>query len=212
MAKLQKLEIQARKEILSSALSLFAKKGFHAVSVRELAKASGQNIAMISYYFGGKEGLYKTILTEYIEDTTKQVKDILLSGANKEMTAASFKNNMKAVIALMVEMKMNNPEIINLLQREKVNGMPFARELHDQYIGPLAQEVLLTFEEAKRKKILRTGVSPGLFMGLLVEAIHGYMISNECGGTPIKGEFKFPRDKQKFIDLVTDLFLEGMMR
>ena len=47
------------------------------VSVRELASAAGVNLSMISYYFGGKEGLYAEILKEqfegfrYIDDIAK---------------------------------------------------------------------------------------------------------------------------------------------
>jgi len=47
------------KKIMDAALKLFAKKGFAAVSVKEVAKNAGVNIALISYYFGGKENLYE---------------------------------------------------------------------------------------------------------------------------------------------------------
>ena len=129
-----------------------------------------------------------------------------------EMTPKSFQANIRAVISLVFEMKTNNPEIINLLQREKVNGMPFARELHELYIKPLSAEILSQFNEAKKKKIIKSSFLPGVFMGLITEAIHGYMIAVDCDVLPIKGEIKLPRDKEKFIDFVTELFLEGMMR
>ena len=50
--------------IISAATQLFAHKGFHGVGVRELARAAGVNPAMISYYFGGKDGLYAAVLEE----------------------------------------------------------------------------------------------------------------------------------------------------
>lgn len=49
--------------IMNVATPLFAQKGFAAVSVKELAEAANVNIALISYYFGGKENLYAAILT-----------------------------------------------------------------------------------------------------------------------------------------------------
>lgn len=48
--------------ILEAATKLFALKGLAAVSVKELAEAAGVNIALISYYFGGKENLYAVVL------------------------------------------------------------------------------------------------------------------------------------------------------
>jgi AcrR family transcriptional regulator len=53
-----------RTEMITAVTPLFAKKGLNGVSIRELAKASGSNSSMISYYFGGKTGLYEAVLKE----------------------------------------------------------------------------------------------------------------------------------------------------
>ena len=53
-----------RAELIAAATPLFATKGLNGVSVRELARAGGTNLAMISYYFGGKAGLYEAVLRE----------------------------------------------------------------------------------------------------------------------------------------------------
>lgn len=54
-------------KIMNEAIPLFARKGFAAVSVKEIAEAAGVNIALISYHFGGKENLYATILKVQFE-------------------------------------------------------------------------------------------------------------------------------------------------
>jgi TetR/AcrR family transcriptional regulator, regulator of cefoperazone and chloramphenicol sensitivity len=56
--------IQAKQNLLTSALRLFAEKGFAKTSTREIALAAGANIAAISYYFGDKEGLYRAAFVE----------------------------------------------------------------------------------------------------------------------------------------------------
>jgi TetR/AcrR family transcriptional regulator len=43
---------------------LFAERGLHGVSVRELSQAAGASISMTSYYFGSKDGLYSSVLQE----------------------------------------------------------------------------------------------------------------------------------------------------
>jgi len=53
-----------RTSLITAATPLFASKGLNGVSVRELARAGGANVAMISYYFGGKAGLYEAVLRE----------------------------------------------------------------------------------------------------------------------------------------------------
>ncbi|MDQ1266255.1 MAG: TetR/AcrR family transcriptional regulator [Bacteroidota bacterium] len=51
--------------ILDAAAGLFARKGFAAVGVREIAKEADVNISMISYYFKGKMGVLKNIIETY---------------------------------------------------------------------------------------------------------------------------------------------------
>ena len=54
----------SRFQLLTVATPLFARKGLHGVSVRELARSAGVNLAMISYHFGGKDGLYAAVVEE----------------------------------------------------------------------------------------------------------------------------------------------------
>lgn len=205
-------EQTARQDILNQARTLFAKKGFDSVSVREISKESGQNISMISYYFGSKEGLYKTIISEHMLAVTSQVNTIFSSSASKEMTEKTFRADIKALVTVLVGMKFQLPEMMMIMQRERVNGLPFARELHEQIISPYAEKLIKVFKEAQNKKIIRSGFEPGVFMGVMFESIVGFMTSYDCGLAAFKGKYQFPRDKDKFIDFLTDLFLQGIMK
>lgn len=60
-------EKSIKDKIFDTAVPLFAMKGYAGVSVRELAKEAGVNVALISYYFGGKEKLYSHILSTQFE-------------------------------------------------------------------------------------------------------------------------------------------------
>ena len=57
----------SKEKIFKAAVSLFAKKGFAAVGVREIAGEAGVNISMISYYFGSKTGLLEEITSRFHE-------------------------------------------------------------------------------------------------------------------------------------------------
>ncbi|UCG41796.1 MAG: TetR/AcrR family transcriptional regulator [candidate division WOR-3 bacterium] len=54
----------ARSRILTAAAVVFARKGYGAAGIREIAQEAGVNISMISYYFGGKEGVLKEIINQ----------------------------------------------------------------------------------------------------------------------------------------------------
>ncbi|MFD9946003.1 TetR/AcrR family transcriptional regulator [Nonomuraea sp. NPDC059023] len=52
---------RTRARILDAAVTEFAAKGFAGARVSEIAARAGVNKQLISYYFGGKEGLYKEL-------------------------------------------------------------------------------------------------------------------------------------------------------
>lgn len=54
----------ARARLLNEAVRLFAEQGFARTSTRTIAQAAGVNISAISYYFGDKEGLYRSAFYE----------------------------------------------------------------------------------------------------------------------------------------------------
>ena len=53
---------RTRQRILDAALAEFADKGYAGARVREIAQRAGVNTQLISYYFGGKEGLYNELM------------------------------------------------------------------------------------------------------------------------------------------------------
>ncbi len=57
----------AKLRIRNAAVSLFARKGFEAVGMREIAEKAGVQLSMIDYYYGGKLGLLKDIIKEFHE-------------------------------------------------------------------------------------------------------------------------------------------------
>jgi TetR/AcrR family transcriptional regulator, regulator of cefoperazone and chloramphenicol sensitivity len=56
--------VEARTQLLHTALRLFAAGGYANTSTREIAAAAGVNIAAISYYFGDKAALYRAAFIE----------------------------------------------------------------------------------------------------------------------------------------------------
>lgn len=56
--------MDTRSRLLQVATKLFSEHGFNGVTIRQISKASNVSISMISYHFGGKNGLYSQVLTD----------------------------------------------------------------------------------------------------------------------------------------------------
>ena len=78
------IENNTKEKILKTATKLFAQKGYDGTSVREIARASGVNVALISYYWGGKKELFNGIINNIVETQTKYAKSALDFAINPE--------------------------------------------------------------------------------------------------------------------------------
>ncbi|SFG42822.1 transcriptional regulator, TetR family [Sporolactobacillus nakayamae] len=58
---------KSKEAVVHSALKLFTMSGYDGVSVRAIASDAGVNIALVSYYFGGKQGLLEYLMATFFE-------------------------------------------------------------------------------------------------------------------------------------------------
>lgn len=64
---------EVKKRILKEAQQLFIKNGFKGTSVRDIAKASDTNVAMVNYYYQSKYNLFEIIFEEALDILTKRL-------------------------------------------------------------------------------------------------------------------------------------------
>lgn len=60
-------ELQTRERLLEAAGELFVERGYNHVTVRDICRAAGANLAAVNYYFRDKLGLYQEVLMRIIE-------------------------------------------------------------------------------------------------------------------------------------------------
>lgn len=85
--------LKGRGALLTVARDLFARHGYHGVSIRRLADAAGVNSSLIQYHFGGKRGLYESMFEEAVQPLFQQMTRIAaapVSGANAEDRIRQF--------------------------------------------------------------------------------------------------------------------------
>src|SRR4051812_35481569 len=88
--------VNKKDHIMDVAEKLFSENGFEGTSTRMIASAANVNLAMVSYYFGGKEQLFQ----EMVERKMTHVR-VVLSNLLEEKTTSWEK--MEKFIDLQVE-------------------------------------------------------------------------------------------------------------
>ncbi|MGD9941733.1 MAG: transcriptional regulator CecR [Burkholderiaceae bacterium] len=68
---------QARHALIVAGIKEFSERGVDGASARRVAEMAGQNVAAVTYYFGGKEGLYLAIATYAAETVMRRSAPLL---------------------------------------------------------------------------------------------------------------------------------------
>jgi TetR/AcrR family transcriptional regulator, regulator of cefoperazone and chloramphenicol sensitivity len=55
-----------KQRILDAAGDVFGREGYKAATIRQICQAADVNVASINYHFGGKQELYRTVVTDLI--------------------------------------------------------------------------------------------------------------------------------------------------
>ena len=86
----KKKQDDPKSRLLSAARTLFNQRGFDAASTREIAARAGCNLALISYYFGSKEGLLTAIVRAEMEEGTPDLLGALCKPGTASEQLAQF--------------------------------------------------------------------------------------------------------------------------
>jgi AcrR family transcriptional regulator len=100
-----------REAVRKAAVTLFAKRGFHATSTAEVAKLAGVSEGTIFYYFGSKEGILLDLLTEVTGEYRLRM-DKALADAPDGMSA------LLACVEFHFQQVRRNSRLLALLVRD----------------------------------------------------------------------------------------------
>jgi len=108
---------ERRESILSAAQGLFASKGFHGVSVDEIARAVDVSPAILYRHFDSKQALYNSVLEKFSHQRQSYVDTIVNHGTRFEDALAG----MTQVYIAYIE---KNPDILRIELHSLLEGSP----------------------------------------------------------------------------------------
>lgn len=201
----------ARGRLIEVARGLFAEKGLEGTSTRDIAKAANLNVSLISYYFGGKEGLYKAVLTEFASTAMRRM-DVLFNSLDLEiLNKNSFKAALRTLITGIITHKINNREINVLIQREVMTGLPYAKEVFENTFVKILERVVGIYQTGQAKGLVKKELNPYIIFLSMVHSADMFMQMGSCR-TPVSDKCpEIPSQLDQYIEQVYMLYVEGVM-
>jgi AcrR family transcriptional regulator len=162
----------SRKKLIETAVELFSKKGFHAVSVREICSQAKLNISLISYYFSGKEGLLVAALEELSKGQLERVEVLL----GKFESRLDFEARLKGFLNGMVKLYLDNPLLIRLFLEELEKQQSSAERVFSQTLLKTWGHFDQFIKQGRRAGFLRTSTEDDRIIGIqLLSPFFGLM-------------------------------------
>jgi len=158
-----------RKEtILSAAQGLFASKGFHGVSIDEIARAVSVSPAILYRHFDSKQTLYAAVLEKFAGQRQSYVDTIVNHGTN-------FEDALAGMTQVYIENIAKNPDILRIELHSLLEGNPATLAFFQNrwksftdYIEFGLNEFLPYDIPNREKTILSAGL---MFQGMVREAL-----------------------------------------
>lgn len=118
-----------KQEVSNAAVELFNAKGFAGTSVREIASRAGVNVALISYYFGGKKSLLEGLMTSFYEGYTGEI-----VAAYSELKERTAKDVLLEMIHRSLDYQQENVQLARFVHREVTLDSMLVREVMTTYL------------------------------------------------------------------------------
>jgi AcrR family transcriptional regulator len=190
---------EKRRQILEAAVRAFARKGYHACRVGEIAQEAGVAYGLVYHYFASKEALLQTIFRETWEQMLARIREV-------EEGDDPAREKVRKVTALLLRTWKRDPDLVRVLVREVTRSPEQLQQQIDE-IGHASEALERIVASGQASGEFRTDVDAKIaatvFYGALEETLTGWVM----GQLPDSDE-----DVARAEQNVADLLCSGLVR
>ena len=141
---------RTKERILRVAERLFAEHGYDGVSMRALAAGAGVQLALLSYYFGNKLGVYRAVFERRIDPLSAQRRAALRLVMERQHPPPSITDVLDALARPWVELRgqRGGEHYSRLIAREVGDPQESRRGIVADMLDPIAAEFIEAMEQA----------------------------------------------------------------
>ena len=194
-------EAGKREKLIRAAMELFADYGYDKVSIRQLAAAAGVNSSMISYYFGGKSGLYEAVIKELLQNFDGFVGSISSSVIDPREGLKLYVQTISRVFCKYP------PSFVKLVYREILNPSEIFEKVVVARFKKTLGELLSLIERGKQQGIFRSSLENEKIMLVFISTINFYYLCRPLHSRIIEQDEAFT---QSYLQQAVEVFMRGI--
>ena len=151
-----KVPENAKEQLLAAAKKLFSRQGLAGTTVRELADEAGVNLSLVSYYFDGKEGLYRACLEQFGRARLEAGEKVLQIPKSREELRIRVEMFVEGIIGAHFQ----EPELAAMVHKECDSEVPVIEDIFRNTFLQMFERLNRFLEGAKKNGLLREDVEP----------------------------------------------------
>ncbi len=191
--------LRQRNEILAAALQLFSERGFHNVSVAEIAQKSEYGVGTIYKFFEDKERLYAAMVMQKIEE----IRSALIGALNSRTDEVG---KVRAFIAAKGEALSRNVAVIRLVHAE-------ARGTSFNIRGGIHNKITRAYKDviAELARVFRAGIAKNVFRN--VDPVHLAVAIEGLTNSFLLSSLDDPKGQpyENNVQSIEDIFFNGVL-
>lgn len=194
---------EKKEKLLQAATALFAAEGYDRVSIRQIADTAGVNSAMISYYFGGKQGLYEAVIHSQLTPVEAFVEE--------DMSHLDPRDVVRRYAERMLRIHQSQPHLLSYIFRELT--LPASSEAsYFQTVGPklfglLSSALARGVEEGIFRQDLDVSAATILLAGMVNFHYLTQQPRQRLGVSAASG-----LSEERYLEQAVNVFLQGIER
>ena len=163
---------ERRATILAVAKVLFSDKGYHGVSVDEIARRLGVSPAILYRHFASKEALYEEVLNAIACKRESYVEAIVNSDG-------SFADVLRKITRIYIDSVSKDPDYLRMELQSALEGSDATRQFFENRWRPFTDFIEFSLQEVTVEKGLpgvNGRVAAMAFQGMIREALYAKCI------------------------------------
>ena len=156
---------QTKLEIIRAALAVFARSGFEAASLRDIAADAASTHSLIRHHFGSKEGVWQAVVNHAVSRYTQSL-EAHLEPLDTSQTSDPVER-LRSVLRSMLRVSATHSEVAKLLMREGGEDGPRLDYLLERLLQSQGRLIPLLLE-VQKLGYLKQFDPPMFLMSLLV--------------------------------------------
>lgn len=184
----------AKDALLDAAQELFAEKGFEGASMRELTRLAGCNVAMVSYYFGGKDELYQAVIDRHFERLRARAARTAVSEGEEPRTWSQLRDADQRELCRALygaaTFVLSGSSMQKILHREAMTGgksiVAALKKNNNGVFGQVKQSLLALKRAGKLKKDLDVDLGTVSLIGPIIYSCTAAAVLSQVYGVDPK--------------------------